>query len=60
MVKSAWTPPSRVRETELLPFTTKGKRASRTGPSAVMKEGMVLVAPLALAVAICGLGPMFG
>ena len=32
------------------------KRASRTGPSAVMNDGTWLVAPSSLAMATCGLG----
>jgi uncharacterized RDD family membrane protein YckC len=43
------------------PLTTaSGKRASRTGPSEVMKAGTWLVAPPAPAAATWGLGPMFG
>src|SRR4029077_18387713 len=43
-----------------LALKKNGKRASRTGPVAVMKDGMVLVLPLTTPLAItwlCGLGP---
>src|ERR1700730_18293639 len=48
-----------------LPFELKknGKRASRTGPLAVMNDGMVLVAPLTIPLAITwlwGFGPILG
>src|SRR6516164_9487299 len=59
IVNSACTPPSVVCVT--LPLeTAKGKRASRTGPSAVTKNGIALDAPFAVPAAICGFGPMLG
>src|SRR6476660_9665138 len=46
-----------------LALKKNGKRASRTGPVELMKDGMVLVEPLTVPLAItwlCGLGPMLG
>src|SRR4029077_8124521 len=46
-----------------LALKKNGKRASRTGPVAVMKDRMVLVLPLTTPLAItwlCGLGPTLG
>ena len=48
IVKSAWTPPSGV------PSGLRTKRASRTGPFAERKDGMMSVPPSAFANAICG------
>src|SRR6516162_6761537 len=49
ITNKSWTPPSGV------PLGLRMKRASRTGPLAVMKRGILLVAPSAVAIAICGL-----
>src|SRR5712671_3684140 len=49
MTKRSWTPPSGV------PSGLRTKRASRTGPVAVMKDGAVFLAPAAVATATCGL-----
>src|SRR6185437_9424685 len=46
-----------------LALKKNGKRASRTGPVAVMNDGMVLVLPLTTPLAItwlCGLAPILG
>src|SRR5215469_17721168 len=46
-----------------LALKKNGKRASRTGPLAVTKDGIVLVLPLTVPLAItwlCGLGPTLG
>src|SRR6478672_11218004 len=46
-----------------LALKKNGKRASRTGPVELMKDGVVLVEPLTVPLAItwlCGLGPMLG
>src|SRR5712671_2086175 len=46
-----------------LALKKNGKRASRTGPLAAMKDGMVLVLPLTTPLAItwlCGLAPTLG
>src|SRR5215470_4073990 len=63
-VKRSSTPPFGLL-TLAVPFALKkkGKRASRTGPLAATKKGMVLVAPLTVPLAITwlwGLGPTLG
>src|SRR5580704_8301623 len=49
ITKRSCTPPSGV------PSGLRMNRASRTGPLAVMKRGILFVAPSAVAIAICGL-----
>src|SRR5215831_17457803 len=63
-VNKSSTPPLGLL-TFAVPFALKknGNRASRTGPLAATKNGMVLVAPLTVPLAItwlCGFGPTFG
>src|SRR5882724_1580640 len=53
MVYRPWTPPSSGAP---LTLEVAMKRASRTGPFAVMNDGTTLVAPSSLASATCGLG----
>ena len=43
-----------------LDVTMNGKRASRTGPSGVTKNGILLLAPSIVATAICGFAPRWG
>src|SRR5205085_5928320 len=60
MVNKSWTPPSSgpvgLAGSLGLVKVVDTKRASRTGPLAVMKEGTVLRAPSRVANATCGLG----
>src|ERR1700733_11131032 len=54
MVYRSWTPPAWAESS--LGGSTATKRASRTGPLLVMKDGIVLVAPSSVASATWGLG----
>src|ERR1700720_1751103 len=56
MVKRSSTPPLGAFVLGLpLELKKNGKRASRTGPLEVIKDGMVFLAPWALASVTCGL-----
>src|SRR6202167_2333752 len=54
MVKRPCTPPSGVLVRLPFVLVVNLKRASRTGPFKVMKDGIVLLAPSRFATAICG------
>src|ERR1700723_377433 len=60
MTKRSWTPPSGVLLREPFGFRKNLKRASRTGPFGVTKDGRLFCAPFRPKTRVSGFGPTKG